>query len=375
MKKFLSGWKLWTTLSALIFFATFGLVVYAQSSTISGIFDKYKTSSIWNKLEANDWDNLMNDLNGLVDNLNKFEIPEWAVMAFEWSCPEWWTEYTHAQWRFILWAGGGYSIWSQWWESQNYLTIGQLPPHSFYTLIDKYLSWYSKIAWQDGAWPHEEPNWWINSFAHTSRTDGNDRYAIQVIQWKAKNVEANAGKTNTIWSWQAITNMPPYITLQYCIKWASNIEIPCGWSYPAWVMLWKSTSSSQKNWKWATWTEPWECEYVCAEWYIKEGNKCINYTSSEWCCTNYNNSNYGIACYNWEIDPIDTVDDKYCGLNRENIWAKPTNSKIKIFCDWSSNNSQSSIGININSHLNNPPFCPWHSRINTDTWPWIGRID
>lgn len=83
MKKFLSGWKLWTTLSALIFFATFGLVVYAQSSTISGIFDKYKTSSIWNKLEANDWDNLMNDLNGLVDNLNKFEIPEWAVMAFE----------------------------------------------------------------------------------------------------------------------------------------------------------------------------------------------------------------------------------------------------------------------------------------------------
>lgn len=233
MKKLLQSWKLWTWLFILVFIMTCWLLIYAASSRD---FTSFKTTTMWNTLTSQNWNNLM-------DSLNEYTVPQGAVMAFNLEkCPDWWTRFAEADGRFIM--GGdrlsdhtyetnwdcklGYKTIHRNWsrticestakggDNEIGLTINQLPPHSFYTVIERDL--YSKSTQWIYDLPDNQKNWWINSHAHRKRDNTNDRYAIEVTNWKTIDVEANAWKTNTLWYGEAINIQNPYIKLLYCQK-------------------------------------------------------------------------------------------------------------------------------------------------------------
>ena len=234
MKKLLQSWKLWTWLFILVFIMTCWLLIYAASSRD---FTSFKTTTMWNTLTSQNWNNLM-------DSLNEYTVPQWAVMAFNLEkCPDWWTRFAEADGRFIM--GGdrlsdhtyetiwdckpGYEIIYRNWSrticestakggnNEINLTINQLPPHSFYTVIERGL--YAKNTQWNYDWPSNKKNWWVNSHSRWERNgDGNERYSIEVTNWKTIDVQANAWKTNTLWYGEAINIQNPYIKLLYCQK-------------------------------------------------------------------------------------------------------------------------------------------------------------
>lgn len=212
MKKFLSGWKIWTILSAMIFFATCGLVVYAQSGSITGLFDKYRTwtSWIWSELDASEWNQFIDSLN----SLNEWSIPKWAIMAFNLStCPEWWTRFYQADNRFLQGAAGAY-LWQTWGNSNISLSATQLPPHQHY----------------------------IKYWSTNKGYDGGDRKRSVVVDWESNRFPTTVYKNNralgrddsenetyfkvstsTYWAnrWespQSIYIQNPYIRVLYCVK-------------------------------------------------------------------------------------------------------------------------------------------------------------
>ena len=367
MKKFLSGWKLRTILSALIFFATFGLVVYAANST-GGLFDKYKTWAnwIWNELRASDWDNLMNDL-------NKLEIPEWAVMAFAWECPTelWWTEYTETKWKFILWANGtSYKLWDSWGEYRNYLTPEQLPSHSHYVT-------YANTNKSSVDWLEKDKNATIAMVGNEDR-DLDGGATEDTFYWlRYVNKTADAWKTSSVWNWAGVSNMPPYVTLKYCIKWKSDVTVTysCKWTPPA-----NTTPSTTKptipNMEWRyNETANWPCQYKCKDWYILENNICKNYSYSVWCCNvNWTNS-YSISCRNGEHGMNWTTLMEYCEKNAQawNIWMQPKDNSVNVYCKPTTSNSYEQSAYHSPYARDNKPLCPWESYYNnSDSGPWIG---
>ncbi len=202
MKKTFESWKIWTILSALLFFMTCGVfIVHAAGSSNNWLFtQKYNTGALNNTLTATWWNDLMGDL----DNL----IPEGAIMAFNLDkCPEWRSEYPLAnEWRFLMWATS--DIGGVGWATNNEikLQINQLPAHN-------HLIKFSKIA---KFWDEDD-----------ARYGPIDYYTNVWPQWGSNNAhwgnitpsEIKYMSTSLVWSWQPINIAPSYIKVHYCVKW------------------------------------------------------------------------------------------------------------------------------------------------------------
>ena len=201
MKKFLESWKIWTILSALSFFATFGLVVYAANST-GGLFDKYKTWAtwIWNELKASDWDNLMSDL-------NKLEIPQWAIMAFKTDCPAGWTRFEEADGKFLRWNVNFNTNYGNWrWAETHTLTLNEMPNHSHY-IVRNYSAGTSE------EWLTDNNNYSDQTIVSAMLRNKDSDYSMKVVE-----DSANAWKSSSVWSSQSFSIMNPYIYVIFCVK-------------------------------------------------------------------------------------------------------------------------------------------------------------
>ena len=261
MKKFLEAWKLWTTLSILIFFLTCGVFIVHATATNNTTWDfsnKYQTWTINNILTDSVWNNLMADLDKL--------IPTWAVVAFTSNeCPEWWFDYKPANWRFIVW------IWSAtmpdwakhsytnnvgkiWWDYRTKLTVQNLPPHNHEIFIE-YRWDDSADARGDVVWiGHHKADWYQTKWTGYWYTEN---------KWQWTNGDMNGTAFNT---------KIPYIGLKYCVKWEYNSVDECENGYSnietlncsQWYEIGNQTQSS------LGWFTCGQCvKSTCAYWLVE----------------------------------------------------------------------------------------------------------
>lgn len=207
MKKTFESWKIWTILSALLFFMTCGVfIVHAAGSSNNWLFtQKYNTGALNNTLTATWWNQLMGDL----DNL----IPEGAIMAFNLDkCPTWWNDYSLANGRFLMWETS--DIGGIWWKN----SITEVPNHSHFVLDylnqvngngeinvgTMTINWESVTVWR--ATRTGDP---------TKRAQTNDdgHSDIPYIKHRVQSTWASSVD---------ITN--PYVKVRYCIKWTPKVN-------------------------------------------------------------------------------------------------------------------------------------------------------
>jgi len=203
MKRLLETWKLWTTLSILLFFMTCGVfIVHATwgGSSTWHFTNTYKTGSINNILTDNDWNQLMGDLDKL--------LPEGAVMAFLTdNCPDGWSDFPAAEWRFLMWASSKIGSW--WWSNSITLTGGQLPSHSHYIAVNKDAT-------------DSDRNLKDHSNATLMWAGYLGGYGNYYLKWT--DTTANVWKTSWVWNWNPINITNPYIKVHYCVKWNTTIQ-------------------------------------------------------------------------------------------------------------------------------------------------------
>jgi len=99
MKKFLLEWKLWALLSVMVFVAVSWWTVYGS---ISNDFTKFKKNDTNNVLSQENWAELMDMLGQ--ETLTSSDIPKWMLLAFTGGCPTWWSQYSEAYGRFLMWS-------------------------------------------------------------------------------------------------------------------------------------------------------------------------------------------------------------------------------------------------------------------------------
>lgn len=140
MKKKLTLWKTRMWLFALSLMMCCTIVVYAASHSKTSDFYSWKSTNLWGKLTAEDWDVLMEKL--------KYEaIPKWAIMAFNLSeCPEWWTRYNNANGKMIRGLEFNQTPGSNWGSNQVTLETNNLPQHQHYIRY-----WNTRSAYWDNA--------------------------------------------------------------------------------------------------------------------------------------------------------------------------------------------------------------------------------
>jgi len=87
-----------TIMSRLKNWIYFGIGLSLTVWVISLVYATISYGSLWNQTT---WDNLTADK---WNKLYEHSVPVWFVGSFNLtSCPNWWTEYTPARWRFIRW--------------------------------------------------------------------------------------------------------------------------------------------------------------------------------------------------------------------------------------------------------------------------------
>lgn len=80
----------------------------------------------------------------LLDDMNERTIPAWAIMAFNLDkCPNWWTEFTVANSRSLVWTSKIATPLRTWWNNSIKLTVDNLPPHH------RYMFWLYKLTVND----------------------------------------------------------------------------------------------------------------------------------------------------------------------------------------------------------------------------------
>lgn len=151
----------------------------------------------WEIITAQTWNDLVNN----VESLNSSYIPSWAIMAFNLSsCPNWWTEFTQAKWKTLVWVWNwtdvnSYSTWftllQQWGEYRHTLNISEMPNHNHPTKNGDYY-WYWYWVWvQNERFSSSIPN----------------SYEFSTSNW-----------VSSQWWGQPHNNIQPYVAILYCIK-------------------------------------------------------------------------------------------------------------------------------------------------------------
>lgn len=185
------------------------IVVYAVSVTGTTPFSNRKKTSD-GVLTYQEWNAIMDNLDSLNVEWWDDSIPAWAVMAFnKEECPTWWHEFTNAQGRFILWRR------KNWYEfgemsgvAQLWLRIDQIPEHFHYMIAD------DKVG---SNWFRDNPDLWKNRYLaerwDSGDWDNNDQYDLA-----ATTKPPIYARTSSVWNWNVINIMNPYIALLYCEK-------------------------------------------------------------------------------------------------------------------------------------------------------------
>lgn len=279
MKKFLSGWKIWTILSALIFFMTCGVFVLwawgldriIDLITGSRNFNNYNVENLEeNKLTADSRNKLMSDL-------QEWSVPEWAIMAFHLTkCPDWWSVYKPADGKFLKWdssiLGNKDNLWIVWWVYWNKITLteAQLPSHNHDIRL-------GKRDWTD---------------------NGGDRHPVTLInpatwldpEWGTL-AHSHTSQTQSVWNWAQINIENENVHVLYCIKNSKpkeegpingdtiNVKYLCEWPAPDGynMTVWQSWSDSKAT---RTHGGTGPCSYKCNDKYEpkREGMSvsCVN---------------------------------------------------------------------------------------------------
>ncbi len=202
MKKSFNSWKLLTLLSSLIFAMSCWYLVYA-----AGGFDNWKVpGGIWMELDSSEWNDLM-------DNL---WVPSWAVMAFDaYECPEGWEEFTAAADKYIRWAAYASDLRAVGGHTTIQLTVDQMPSH-YHFIARNAGSYY----WDAERFCGELPSGYAQSnYLDTyNRCDNNYDLAFHHPSNDYSYNQPNVWRTNTVWKWQSVDVMDPYIKLLYCKK-------------------------------------------------------------------------------------------------------------------------------------------------------------
>jgi hypothetical protein len=88
-------------------FSLTSLTVFVVYATIGSVWTNPTTLEVWagSWLSATSWNQLLANFNNLDGRVNSItSTPTWAIMAFNLTtCPDTWTEYLPARWRFLRW--------------------------------------------------------------------------------------------------------------------------------------------------------------------------------------------------------------------------------------------------------------------------------
>ena len=121
-------------------------------------------------------------------------------------CPEGWGDYLDGQHRYILGAGGNYSVGSKGGEFTHTLNEDEIPKHSHKMFAngpaEKIISGEEYAL--DGA-----------SYDGTNTKLGNENYEYQI---QGTNTYPNLGRTGDYGNGKAHNIMPPYLTLRICVR-------------------------------------------------------------------------------------------------------------------------------------------------------------
>ncbi len=264
MKKAFKSWKIWTILSAFVFSLAFGMFVTQAtwSSNSNWTFaNKYKTGIIDNILTAEKWNEFVNDLDKL--------IPEGAILAFalEEGCPNWRTQYTWANGRFLM--GATSDIWGFWWNNSIKLTANQLPQHQHE------IKYRNKNNFGDDSSRRSIVVDWISEETPSGAAIGGGK------RWTERMLVQTAPNWNNWWGSATpdsinITN--PYVKVHFCVKWDYTISDSCPSGYNI------NTKS-------------------CANWFIFHSQTSM-FGNTCWMCEK-------AYCQNWMEE---------CSLNGANLW-------------------------------------------------------
>lgn len=128
--------------------------------------DETKKSAA-SKITADEWNVLMQWLDGLDNsNLTDFFVPGWAIMPFySDECPDWWSEYAVADWKFLMWTTVAHGDVGNIMDRDVEITLlaGNIPQHQHYLF-----------------WPKEDEG----PRTRTGKEDGQIHY-IAGEDWKA----------------------------------------------------------------------------------------------------------------------------------------------------------------------------------------------
>ncbi len=223
MKKAIHSWKIWTILSAIIFFLTCWLAVFAASSlTKNSSYTERQTTSSDKVLDESEW-------NILMDKLQYDAIPAWAIMAFadRTSCPDWWVRYTDADWRFLM--GSSYDFWKAWGNSLVTLTVNNIPPHQHYIRFSSVGNFWDNSNTRPIVVDRE-----TNKFptAWKDMTNESNNLCFEEIKrdWDMKCASQQNGNTNwkygvrtspdIVWvsETKSVNILNPYVRVLYCRK-------------------------------------------------------------------------------------------------------------------------------------------------------------
>ena len=222
-------------LSGAVFVASVGIIWAGTLAASSSLYNlKAENPSNQNRLTAENRDALVTEVENLKNQISRKAqskesetnegTPSGAVMAFDSeNCPEGWTRFADADWRFIMGTSPGYTYYPFVGPRPNVkttggnntikLTISQLPPHRFYLFANESATdrWYDRDRAQNRE--HRDRSVLVEN--NHDRWDDNYSYTMGV---SSDQREASVGRTNTLWKGNNIDITNPYIKLLYCKK-------------------------------------------------------------------------------------------------------------------------------------------------------------
>ncbi len=211
-------------------------------------FEKYKVDKINNILAGGVWDTIMDKLDSLLENVynltnglsslsntvdSQVTIPAWAIMAFDatktnWQCPSWWSPFSEADGRFLMWASSEFG--SKWWNNSIILQASQIPPHHHYMfhnaapndtnnnrhmlgMIDPDLR-YVSVGGNDGGDYSMNSSHAYKDYVYNSDSTVGDH---SVTIWLTSSRLVNTTGVE-VGQQQPINIMNPYLKVLYCVK-------------------------------------------------------------------------------------------------------------------------------------------------------------
>ena len=203
-------------------------------------FSDFKSEKHSNKLEAATWNELMDRLDTLQNDLNNAianTVPVWSVVAFTGACPENWQPYSAANNKYIMWTTSVSNYWKSYdwclsrtttWACNIKLDKYQMPPHYHY-IITKQNRW--SMDWN--FWDSDHDGRSIIAHGHDKEDDRNDWYNLSAssswdqpttaptsIAWWVgydNNYKSTTSEVSD-YSVNPVNIAGSYVYLNYCIK-------------------------------------------------------------------------------------------------------------------------------------------------------------